>query len=49
MAAEPANSKQSKQDMQAHIRDYAGFTKLFLYGAIASFMIGLLVIFIIAD
>ena len=48
MAAEPATDKPVQQDMQAHVRDYAGFTKLFLYGAIASFTIGIIVLFIIA-
>ena len=48
MAVEPANNEIAKQDMQAHVRDYAGFTQLFTYGAIASFVIGIVVLFIIA-
>ena len=48
MAAEPATNNPVKQDMQAHERDYAGFTRLFLYGAIASFTIGIIVLFVIA-
>ena len=48
MAAEPTSDKPVQQDMQAHVRDYAGFTKLFMYGAIASFAIGIIVLFIIA-
>jgi len=48
MAVEPAKNETATQDMQAHVRDYAGFTQLFLYGAIASFVIGIVVLFIIA-
>lgn len=48
MAAERASDNATKQDMQAHERDYAGFTRLFLYGAIATFAIGIIVLFIIA-
>ena len=48
MAVEPAEHQETSQDMQAHIRDYTGFINLFLYGAIASFVIGIIVLFIIA-
>ena len=48
MAAEPTTDRPVNQDMQAHVRDYTGFTKLFTYGAIASFVIGIIVLFIIA-
>ena len=48
MAVEPAKNQTAMQDMQAHARDYAGFTHLFLYGAIAAFVIGIIVLFIIA-
>lgn len=48
MAAEPASNDSATQDMQAHVRDYAGFTQLFTYGAIASFVIGIVVLFVIA-
>ncbi len=48
MAVEPANNQAASQDMQAHVRDYAGFTHLFTYGAIAAFLIGIVVLFIIA-
>ena len=48
MAVEPAEHQETRQDMQAHIRDYAGFTNLFLYGAIVSFVIAIIVLFIIA-
>ena len=47
MAAEPAD-RPVTQDMQMHERDYTGFTKLFTYGAIASFTIAMIVIFIIS-
>ncbi len=48
MAVEPATNEPVTQDMNAHVRDYTGFTKLFLYGAIAAFTIGIIVLFIIA-
>jgi hypothetical protein len=48
MAVEPANNETATQDIQAHVRDYAGFTNLFSYGAIAVFVIGIVVLFIIA-
>ena len=48
MAVEPAKNETAMQDMHAHVRDYAGFTHLFLYGAVAAFVIGILVLFIIA-
>jgi uncharacterized membrane protein len=48
MAAHSADKEPVAQDMQAHRRDYAGFTKLFTYGAIASFLIGMAVLFVIA-
>jgi hypothetical protein len=48
MAVEPANNQAASQDMQAHLRDYAGFTHLFTYGAVACFVIGIIVLFIIA-
>ena len=48
MAAEPATENPVTQDMQAHRRDYSGFVKLFTYGAIAAFVIGIAVIFIIS-
>jgi len=48
MAVEPSTNETATQDMQAHVRDYAGFTQLFTYGAIVSFVIGIIVLFIIA-
>ena len=48
MAAEPATNEPVQQDMQMHVRDYAGFTKLFTYGAIFSFAIAMIVLFIIS-
>lgn len=48
MAVEPAQNEPVNQDMQAHVRDYSGFIKLFTYGAAASLIIGLGVLFIIA-
>jgi len=48
MAGEPATDNPVRQDMQAHQRDYSGFTRLFTYGAIAAFVIGMVVLFVIA-
>ena len=45
MPAKPATNEPVIQDMQAHERDYTGFTKLFTYGAIASFTIAMIVLF----
>ena len=48
MAVKPAINEPVNQDMQAHKRDYAGFVRLFFWGAIASFVIGMTVVFIIS-
>ena len=40
--------KKTRPKAFPHVRDYAGFTHLFLYGAIAAFVIGIVVLFIIA-
>ena len=48
MAVKPGVNEPVNQDMQAHRRDYSGFVRLFTYGAIASFVIGIAVLFIIA-
>ena len=37
-----------KQDMQMHVRDYSGFTKLLKWGAIISFVTAIAVMFIIS-
>ena len=49
MAVEPATNEVPIQDVQAHVRDYAGFTRLLKWGAIASFVTGLIVLLIIAN
>ena len=49
MAIEPATDTAEGQDITAHVRDYSAFTKLFKWGAIASFVTGLIVIFIISN
>jgi len=48
MAAEPATEQPVTQDMQMHSRDYSGFVKLFTYGAVISFTIAMIVLFIIS-
>jgi hypothetical protein len=48
MAANSAKNEPVNQDIQAHVRDYAGFTKLFGVGAVVCFFIGLIVLFIIS-
>ena len=48
MAAKPATKDTRTDDYAAHARDYAGFIKMFTYGAIASLAIGLFVVLIIS-
>ena len=36
------------QDVAVHVRDYARFTRLFKWGAIVCFILGLLVLLILA-
>ena len=48
MAAKPATKETRTDDYAAHARDYAGFTKLFTYGAIVSLVTGLFVVLIIS-
>ncbi len=45
---EPLLSSPPTQEMAWHVRDYAGFVKLFKWGALISFVIAMLVILIIA-
>jgi hypothetical protein len=49
MANEPATDTSTSPDFSAHVRDYSGFTRLFKWGAIISFVVGLLVVFIISN
>lgn len=39
----------SNGDLKAHEQTYSGFTSLLKWGAIASFIVGLIVIFIISN
>ena len=48
MAVEPGYKEVKTEDFRAHLRNYDGFTKLFGYGAVACFVIGLIVILIIS-
>ena len=45
---EPLLDSPATQDMQAHVRDYSGFTKLLKYGAIISFITAIVVMFLIS-
>jgi hypothetical protein len=48
MAVEPATNQAQSQDLEAHVRDYSGFIKLFKYGAIFSFITAMVVMIIIS-
>lgn len=47
MANEPA-AKESGADFQAHLRNYSGFVQMFKYGAIATLLIALFVVWLIS-
>jgi hypothetical protein len=47
MAVEPSTTEPTRHEMAAHVHDYAKFTKLFKYGAIAAFIIAMIVVLII--
>ena len=47
MANEPA-VKESAADYQAHLRNYSGFVQMFKYGAIATLLIALFVVWLIS-
>ncbi|MEO7239850.1 MAG: aa3-type cytochrome c oxidase subunit IV [Sphingomicrobium sp.] len=55
MAIEPdtahatGHANAGAQDINAHVRDYSGFTRLFKWGAIAAFVIGAIVVLIISN
>lgn len=48
MAVEPATTDHSAE-IGVHARDYLGFARLFKYGAIATFIIAMLILFIISN
>lgn len=48
MAVEPATDQAQSEHMEAHVRDYWGFIKLFKYGAIVSFITAMVVMIIIS-
>ena len=48
MEVEPGYKEVKTEDFRAHLRNYDGFTKLFGYGAVICFAIGLFVILIIS-
>ena len=48
MAAEPATTDHSAE-IHVHERDYSGFTRLFKWGAILSFITAMVVIFVISN
>jgi len=49
MAADQAHPTATEMDYPAHERNYSGFIKLFKYGAVVSFIVGMIVIYIIAN
>ena len=46
---EPLLDSPPTQDVAAHVRDYTGFVKLLKWGAIASFITGMIVVFLISN
>lgn len=48
MAVEPVTTEPTGQEMEAHIRDYAGFTKMLKMSTIAVAIIALFILFIIS-
>ena len=49
MATDKANPKAGAMDYPAHERNYSGFIKLFTWGTVASAIIALVVVLIIAN
>ena len=50
MAAEPASEHhQSGEHMTTHVRDYTAFLKMLKWGAILSFITGMVVVVIISN
>lgn len=49
MAVEPATDQAQSEHLQAHVRDYSGFIKMFKYGAIISFITAMVVVMIISS
>jgi hypothetical protein len=47
MAVEPADHHAAEQDFPAHARDYSAFIKMVKLGAIASAILGFIVVFVI--
>ena len=48
MAVEHATTDSRDGDFEAHVRNYAGFTRLFKWGAIVVFVSTMLILFIIS-
>ena len=46
---EPLLDSPPTQDVANHVRDYTGFVKLLKWGAIISFIIGMIVVFLISN
>lgn len=49
MAAEQSNIPATEKDLPAHQRNYEGFVKLLKWTALASFLIALIVMFLISN
>lgn len=49
MAVEPPTTEPTRQEMTAHVQDYAKFTKLFKYGGITFFVVAMLILLIVGS
>jgi hypothetical protein len=49
MAVEPSTTESHSGDMKAHVRDYSRFTGMLKWGAILSFVLAMIVVFIIGN
>jgi hypothetical protein len=49
MAVEPATDQVHNEHLQAHVRDYSGFVRMFKWGAIVSFVLGFIVVILISN
>ena len=47
--AEQAHPTATEMDSPSHERNYSGFVRLFKYGAIVSFVVGMVVMYLIAN
>ena len=48
MAVEPGTNDTPTGDLEAHVRDYSGFTRMLKLGAIISFIVAMIVLVLIS-